>query len=204
VAVTNPGGPAFGLRSQANSKDKNKPDGHISGSSQAWLMGCTLTDNAPAATGDISAQDGCRVYSNNGPSGFPFVLERSSGKLVNAWKLTEKNGSIAPPRGAQQFDATPFATESDKDFQNYVQVWPLPHAHIIKVIKRYIIYNIMAVHKIIIIIIMMMMMNELETSNCNQRHNDPRKNIVQRRDICQCNNLQGSVLCTATVDVSGK
>jgi hypothetical protein len=30
--------------------------------------------------------------------------------------------------------------------------------------------------------------NELETSNCNSRHNEPCKNMVQQRDICWCNN----------------
>jgi hypothetical protein len=30
--------------------------------------------------------------------------------------------------------------------------------------------------------------NELETSNCNYRHNEPCKNIIQHRDICWCNN----------------
>jgi hypothetical protein len=30
--------------------------------------------------------------------------------------------------------------------------------------------------------------NKLETSNCNSRHNEPRKNIVQQRDISWCNN----------------
>jgi hypothetical protein len=87
-------------------------------------MGTTFTNNHPSATGDVSAQEGCRVYSNLGPSGFPLVLDRSSGKLIAAWKLSEKAVGATPPRGAVKFDASPFSTESDDVFQNYVQVWP--------------------------------------------------------------------------------
>jgi hypothetical protein len=29
--------------------------------------------------------------------------------------------------------------------------------------------------------------NELETFNCNERHNEPCKNIIQHRGICWCN-----------------
>jgi hypothetical protein len=41
--------------------------------------------------------------------------------------------------------------------------------------------------------------NELETSNCKDRHNKLLKNIVQHRDICLCNNVRGSICSAATV-----
>jgi hypothetical protein len=41
--------------------------------------------------------------------------------------------------------------------------------------------------------------NELETSNCNLRHNEPCKNITQHRDMCWCNSLRGSIFGTVMV-----
>jgi hypothetical protein len=40
---------------------------------------------------------------------------------------------------------------------------------------------------------------ELETSNCNSRHNEPCKNIIQHRDMCWRNILRGSIFSAATV-----
>jgi hypothetical protein len=41
--------------------------------------------------------------------------------------------------------------------------------------------------------------NELETSNCNERHTEPCKNIIQHRDMCWYNIWLGSMFCAATV-----
>jgi hypothetical protein len=45
--------------------------------------------------------------------------------------------------------------------------------------------------------------NELATSNCNERHNEPRINIVQHRDICWCNDSRGSMFSATTVAYYG-
>jgi hypothetical protein len=45
--------------------------------------------------------------------------------------------------------------------------------------------------------------NELETSNCSERHNEPRINIVQHRDICWCNDSRGSMFSATTVAYYG-
>jgi hypothetical protein len=41
--------------------------------------------------------------------------------------------------------------------------------------------------------------NELETSNCNSRHNEPCNNIIQHRGMCWCNNKRGSIFSAPTV-----
>jgi hypothetical protein len=41
--------------------------------------------------------------------------------------------------------------------------------------------------------------NELETSDCNERYNEPCTNEIQHRDICWCNNGRGSIFSAATV-----
>jgi hypothetical protein len=41
--------------------------------------------------------------------------------------------------------------------------------------------------------------DELELPNCNKRHHEPCKNIVQHRDICCCNDSSSSILSAAMV-----
>jgi hypothetical protein len=113
-------GPAFGLRSKTTGQQS---DTAVSMPSHALLMGTRFVDNAPTATGDISAEEGCRVYSDLGPSGYPRVLDRGSRKLVDAWKLSEKaEGEWAAPQGAEAFSVMHFATGAENEFHEQVQV----------------------------------------------------------------------------------